>query len=48
MKAWPVEGGRAEVDEFDVEMFVDDHVFVFDVAMEDTIGVEVGHCVNDL
>ena len=43
-----VECGRSEIDQFDVKMLVDDHVFILDVSVQDTIGVEVGNGFGNL
>ena len=44
LDAATIVGGRAEVDEFAVEVFVDNHVLVFNVAVHDVAQVQVGNC----
>ena len=37
-------GRSTEVNQFDVEVFIDDDVLVLDVAVNDVLTVEVGYC----
>lgn len=45
---WLQKGGRAEVDQPDVEVCVDDDVLVFDVSVQDAPIPEVTHCGHQL
>ena len=38
----------AEINEFNVEPFVNDHIFIFDVAVHDAKRIEVGQCRHQL
>lgn len=40
--------GESEVGDFDVALFVDQEVLGFDVAVEDSVGVQVGEALAQL
>jgi len=39
---------RTEINQFNAEPFVNDHIFVFDIAMHDAKSIEVGQCRHKL
>jgi len=37
-----------EINNFDFELFVDEYILKFDIAMDNVVGVEIGDCFDEL